>query len=123
MAVLLLAGLVAIAIGVIAAALQLWMQRGTALVWALGSVTWLFSGAMFPVNALPHSIRALAAATPFAVAISSLRVAVLDGRVFSFAMPPLLLLLAWTLVLLPASVWIFSRVVRWARRAGTLSAY
>src|SRR5207248_1119220 len=91
-AVLLLAGLTAIAIGVVAAALQLWMQRGTALVWALGTVTWLFSGAMFPIAVLPHSIRAIAAATPFAVAITGLRLAVLDGRAFSLASPPVLML-------------------------------
>jgi ABC-2 type transport system permease protein len=122
-AVLLLAGLTAMAIGVAAAALELWMQRGTALVWMLGTVTWLFSGAMFPIAALPHSIRAIAAATPFAVAISALRLAVLDSRAFSFASAPVLMLLAWTVLLLPVSAWIFSRVVRWARRAGTLSAY
>ncbi len=53
MAVLVFSLALALALGIFAATFQVAFQKGSALVWLLGSGLWLLSGATFPVRSLP----------------------------------------------------------------------
>src|SRR5438105_10157208 len=55
---------IAVAIGILAAALQLAIQKGSALVWLLGSGVWFMTGTLFPVSALPKPLQILADIIP-----------------------------------------------------------
>ena len=48
---------IAVAIGILAAALQLAIQKGSAVVWLLGSGIWFMTGTLFPVTTLPKPLR------------------------------------------------------------------
>lgn len=120
--VFLLSILLAVAIGLLAAAVQLAIQKGSAVVWALGSV-WFLTGTMFPVSALPRWLRAFSAAIPITHSLDGMRMALLEGLSLTQITGKLAILVAFAVVLLPASLAFFSWTLRRARQQGTLSFY
>ncbi len=114
---------VAIAIGIFAAAVQLAIQKGSAVVWALGSGAWFLTGTMFPVAALPKALRYLSGLIPITHSLDGMRLALLQGVSFSVLAHEILILALFSIVLLPSSLAIFSYTLRRARLQGTLSFY
>lgn len=115
--------LIAIAIGVLAASLQISLQKGSALLWALGSSSWLLAGTLFPVGALPRAVRVFSNLLPFTHSLSGMRLAISQSIT-----PPALrieieILGLFACILLPISLLFFSWTVRRARLLGTLSSY
>lgn len=121
--VLLLSTILVIAIGVFGAALQIWLQRGTLLVWFLGAAASLLTGAMFPVSALPHWLQLVSRAVPVTYALSAFRLALLKQASFAELAYPLGMLALFTIVLLPLSLALFSASIRRARHEGSLGWY
>ncbi len=114
---------VALALGIFAATAQIAFQKGSALIWLLGSGLWFLSGAMFPVESLPRPLAMLSHAVPFTYAIDALRGALLDGRSIAAMAPTLAALAAFCAVLLPLALGALSLSLRRARQCGTLSFY
>ncbi len=121
--VLVLSLAIALALGIFAATFQVAFQKGSALVWLLGSGLWLLSGATFPVQSLPGPLIALARAVPFTYAIDGMRGALLDGRSVAAMAPTLTVLTVFAVVLLPLAMLGLSVSLRRARQFGTLSFY
>lgn len=121
--VLVLAIATSVALGIFAAAVQIILQKGSAVVWLFGSVVWLFSGVMFPIDVLPQPFRAVAEAIPVTHAMKGLRMALFRGASLTDVAGPVLVLCGFTFVLVPASLWAFSAALNHGRRAGTLSFY
>ena len=120
--VFLLSVIIAVAIGLIAAALQLAIQKGSAVVWALGSV-WFLTGTMFPVQALPKGLRMLAQLIPITHSLEGMRLALLEGASLTQVGGELMILAVFAALLMPASLLVFSLTLRRARMEGTLSFY
>ena len=114
---------IAVAIGILAAALQLAIQKGSALVWLLGSAIWFMTGTLFPVTTLPKPLRLLADLIPITHSLKAMRLALLQGAGFFSLGTELVILALFSCVLLPMSLWIFSCTLRRARLEGTLSFY
>lgn len=123
LAALVLSLIVALAIGIFAATVQVVAQKGSALIWLLGSGLWLLSGTMFPVQNLPPALRVAARAIPFTYAIDAMREALIEGRPVGAMAPALTMLAMFGLVLLPLALACLSRSLRRARQSGTLSLY
>jgi ABC-2 type transport system permease protein len=113
----------ALTLGITAAALQVTFQKGSALVWLLGSGLWFLSGTLFPIQSLPRSLELLARAIPLTYAIEAARMALLQGQSVSAIASSLLALLGFSLVLLPLALWGLSYSLHRARQNGTLSFY
>ncbi|HWX93953.1 MAG TPA: ABC transporter permease [Terriglobales bacterium] len=122
LAVFALSVVVAAAIGLLAAALQLAVQKGSAVVWVLGSV-WFMTGTLFPVQTLPKPLRDLADLIPITHSLEGMRLALLEGASLSGVGHELVILAGFALVLVPLSLLVFSWTLRRARLAGTLSFY
>jgi ABC-2 type transport system permease protein len=122
LAVFLLSVTIAVAIGLLAAALQLAIQKGSAVVWALGSV-WFLTGTMFPVQTLPKPLRDVAQLIPITHSLEGMRRALLEGASLSGVAHELLVLTLFAIVLVPSSLLFFSWTLRRARMEGTLSFY
>ena len=120
--VFLLSVIIAISIGLLAAALQLAIQKGSAVVWALGSV-WFLTGTMFPVQTLPKPLRDVGALIPITHSLEAMRMALLEGAPLRAVAHELLILSAFALVLVPSSLLFFTWTLRRARIEGTLSFY
>jgi ABC-2 type transport system permease protein len=121
LAVLILA--LALAFGILAAAVQVSIQKGGAVVWLFGSVIWLFSGTMFPVSTLPAPLQILAKMIPLTYALDALRAAMLKGTSLSQMGSGMAYLSPLAVILLPVAVGVFGLTLRQARRRGTLSYY
>jgi ABC-2 type transport system permease protein len=121
--VLVLSLALALALGIFAATFQVAFQKGSALVWLLGSGLWFLSGTMFPVQSLPQPLAILARALPLTYAIDGMRGALLEGRSIGAMAPTLTALTAFAVVLLPLALAALSLSLRRARQCGTLSFY
>ena len=121
--ILLVSVLVALAMAVLAASAQVALQRGGVVLWLLGTVGWLLSGTLFPVGALPGSLRFLAALMPVTYSIDGLRLGLIQGASLAEMARPVLVLALFCLVLLPLSLAVFSLVLRRARLNGSLCLY
>ena len=115
--------LIATSFGMFAAAIQIAVQKGAAMVWLLGSGLWFLTGTLFPVSSLPDPLRALSHLIPITYLLDAMRLALLEDASFSRLASDLLILAAFSALLLPLSLLIFSRTVRRARTLGTLSFY
>jgi ABC-2 type transport system permease protein len=115
--------LIAMALGLAAAAMQISFQRGSAVLWLLGSGLWFLSGAMFPIEKLPRPLFVLAHWFPLYYAIEGMRSALLEGRGVRMIAPTLVPLMGFGLVLLPLALWGLSLSLRRARQNGTVSFY
>ncbi len=123
LAVFALSLLVSVSIGIMAAAMQVALQRGGGIVWLASSLLWLLTGATFPISALPRPLEQVASWIPVTQAIDGLRLSLLRGAGFHELAVPLLGLALWGAILLPASLLLFSRALRYARLRGSLSFY
>lgn len=121
--VLALSVTIAVAIGITAAAIQVSIYKGTGVVWMVGSVTSLLTGSLFPVHTLPVSLQKISLLIPFTYSLDALRLSLLKGYGIAELTWPILVLTAYSLVLLPLSLMLFAWSVRRARLLGTLSAY
>ncbi|HZE26547.1 MAG TPA: ABC transporter permease [Terriglobales bacterium] len=122
LAVFLLSVMVAVSIGLLAAALQLAVQKGSAVVWALGSV-WFLTGPLFPVQTLPKPLRSVAQLIPITHSLQGMRMALLEEASLRAVWHELAILALFAVILVPCSLLFFSWTLRRARLEGTLSFY
>lgn len=115
--------LVALAIGMLAGAVQVTLQRGGGITTLIATVTSFACGAMFPISALPPTLRLVSRALPFTYSIHGLRATLVGGSSFGDVSTDILALAAFAVVLLPAGVGVFTLALRRARQQGTLSFY
>jgi len=113
----------ATAIGMIAATVQVLIQKGGVVVWLMASVGSLLTGTMFPVSSLPGPLQKMAAWIPVTPALNAFRSALFGGAGSAHLSWQIVNLAIFTAVLLPASILLFSRGLRHARLQGTLSFY
>jgi ABC-2 type transport system permease protein len=114
---------IALALGIAAATLQVAFQKGSALLWLLGSGLWFLSGTMFPIQSLPRPLQLLSHAIPLTYAIGGMRRALIEGQSLVTMAPTLAVLAGFGIVLLPLALAALSRSLRRARQNGTLSFY
>jgi ABC-2 type transport system permease protein len=121
--VLFLSLAIALAFGLAAAALQIAFQKGSAILWLLGSGLWVLSGTMFPIQSLPRPLEYLAHALPVTYAIEGLRRGLLKGTPISSMPRTVIILTLFAAVMLPLALAALSISLRRARQNGTLSFY
>ena len=114
---------IAAAFGTLAASLQLSIQKGSAVLWLLGSGTWFLTGTLFPVSTLPKPLRVISELIPITHSLDGMRLALLEGAPLSMLHREIGLLALFACTLLPASLWFFAHCLRSARLQGTLSCY
>ena len=121
--VFLLSLLIAISIGIAAAAVQIAIQRGGAVLTLFASLTWLVTGVMFPVSALPTVLQPIAQLLPFTQSLKGLRLSLLQSASLIELSSPMLILAVYLAFLLPLSLTLLAAALRNARLRGTLSFY
>lgn len=115
--------LIVVGLGMIAAALQVAIQRGSAALWILGSGAWFLTGTLFPVEALPQPLQLVSTCIPLTHSLNAMRMAMLQGAGFESLAPEIHALLLFVMALLPAGLMAFSACLRRARLQGTLAFY
>lgn len=107
-------------LGLLSAAFAMVFKRGDPVLWAVGAVTWLLSGVLYPTTVLPTWLQAASWLLPATHALTAMRAAVIDGAPWAVLAPQLLALTMFNVIGIPVGLWVYSVAVTHARRAGTL---
>ncbi|HMN97881.1 MAG TPA: ABC transporter permease [Miltoncostaeaceae bacterium] len=110
-------------LGVAAAAAVLAFRRGEGAVAFLATILTVSSGAYFPLDLLPGWLQTAAEANPFAVALESMREAVLGGTGWSDVGQSMLLLVPMAAASLLVGYLLYNRALRRELRKGSLGDY
>jgi len=110
-------------LGILSAAFIIVMKKGDPVEWLVGALGSLLGGALFPVAVMPQWLQSISALLPTTYALEAMRLAMLKGHSLWMLRVDLAVLLATAIVLLPVSVWMFSKAVERGRRDGTLMHY
>jgi ABC-2 type transport system permease protein len=121
-AVVLIATLLAFSgLGIFSASYLLLFKRGNPARWFVVGVSSIVGGMLFPVSILPAWLQFVARLNPVTYALDAMRAALLDGANLFAIAKPLLLLLFFAAILLPASAATFSWALRRTKMTGTLT--
>jgi ABC-2 type transport system permease protein len=121
--VLLVSVAIFVAFGVLSAAAIVWLKKGDPITWILGGFGTILGGAYFPVDVMPGWMQKLSFLVPVTYSLDALRLTMLKGGTIAAAAKPITVLAGMAILLLPASVAIFTAAVRKGRREGTLAQY
>jgi ABC-2 type transport system permease protein len=119
--------LVLASLGVLSASFAIVFKRGDPFAVLVATSSSLFSGVFFPTQLIREYagdvVGKIPLALPFTYGLDGLRRVLIQGQSFDEVREPLFVLLTFLAVLLPFSVWVFSRAVRRAKREGSLIQY
>ena len=99
--VLALSGAAFLGLGAVAASFILYFKRGNPIAWIFSSLSILLGGVYFPVELLPEYLQKVAHVLPLFYATEALRLSLLANAPFTELWPKLLVLLAFSVLLLP----------------------
>jgi ABC-2 type transport system permease protein len=119
--------LVLAAFGIVSASFAVVFKRGDPLGILLATGSTLFSGVFFPRQLINeyagNAAGQISRLLPGTYGLDGLRRVLIEGQSFAEVRGSLFTLLGFLVVLLPLSVWVFSRAVRRAKREGSLVQY
>lgn len=109
--------------GILSAAMVLIVKQATVGVALILAAISLISGLYFPVTLLPDWIQWTADVQPFTPTVDLMRHVVVDAPMRQSAFLQLAKMLGFTAVMVPLSLWVLARTVRFTRRRGTIIEY
>jgi ABC-2 type transport system permease protein len=109
-------------LGMLSAALVVYLKKGDPVEWIMLTGVAFISGAYFPVELLPPWLQALAWLSPLTHALEAMRLA-LSGTPFEELRSHLIVLAIFAALAVPIGMAAFVAVVERGRRDGTLSHY
>lgn len=109
--------------GILSAALVLMIKQATmAVTLALAAIS-LLSGIYFPVNLLPGWLQWGADVQPFTPTVDLMRHLLVDAPLRDPASLQLAKMVGFTAGMVPLSLWVLARTIRFTRRRGTIIEY
>ncbi len=95
-------------------------EKGDQMAFAVQGVLLLISGVYYPITVLPLPLHVAGILSPLTYVLAGIREALLRGRSITDSLPTIGILLLMGVILVPASVWCFSRAEIRAKRLGLL---
>ena len=127
LAFLLLTTVVLSCLGILSASFAMVFKRGDPFGVFLGAGSALFSGVFFPTQLIQDyagsAVASVSRVLPATYGLDGIRRVLIEGQGFAQVRQPLISLLVFLAILLPLSLWVFSRAVRRAKREGSLIQY
>ena len=121
--ILILTTTVFASLGILSASFAMVFKKGDPIAMLLGTGTAVFSGVFFPPQLLPDIMQQISKILPATYGLAAIRGVLIDNNGLTEARGPIITLLTFLAVLLPISLWVFSRAVRRAKREGSLIQY
>lgn len=121
--ILVISAVMFVSVGFIAAATVLAIQQGAAFAGIAGAGMTLLSGTLFPVNVLPSWLRPLSDVSPLTYALRATRTAIDNSGDTARLFGQTGILLAITVVLLPAGLLVLRMAFNYARARGSLARF
>ncbi|HEY0429262.1 MAG TPA: ABC transporter permease [Pyrinomonadaceae bacterium] len=115
-------------IGILSASFTMAFKRGDPFAILLGAGTALFSGVFYPKEMLQEALgetagKAISYVNPATHGLEGIRSVLIQGKNFAEVRFSFFTLILFLAVLLPFSLWVFSRAIRRAKREGSLIQY
>lgn len=115
-------------LGILSASFTMAFKRGDPFAILLGAGTALFSGVFFPKEMLSEALGEtggyiVSFINPSTHGLEGIRSVLIQGKGLAAVQRPLVTLLAFLIVLLPFSLWVFGRAIKRAKREGSLIQY
>ncbi|MDP2939189.1 MAG: ABC transporter permease [Candidatus Omnitrophota bacterium] len=110
-------------IGIISAAFTILFKKGDPLVSLMYGLSWFLGGVYFPVTIFPKYLQVISYCLPITYALRSLRMAIFKGYSVNLLRGDIIILLCFSVVLLPLSLFIFKWSIRLAKKSGSLAFY
>ncbi len=110
-------------IGIIAASIIMIIKRGEPITALLGATANLLGGVYYPIEIMPEWLQIFSKFIPVTYALRAMRLSLLSGASWAELAPDLLIMVGFTVVLFPLSLFIFRKAVERTRLDGTLAHY
>ena len=110
-------------IGILSASFIMIFKRGDPITWLITSLSWLLGGVFYPIQVLPSWLEKLSYLLPITYSLEGMRLALLQGYSINNLAHNIIALLIFSIVLLPVSIFIFSKAVKRAKVDGSLAQY
>ncbi|MFQ5813889.1 MAG: ABC transporter permease [Anaerolineae bacterium] len=110
-------------LGIIAASFIMVLKRGDPVTWLFSTLSSLLGGVYYPIAILPDWLQRLSHLLPITYSLRAMRLALLQGRSLADLAPDILILLLFSLILLPLSLLAFRYAVHRAKVDGSLTHY
>ena len=110
-------------IGILAASLIMVIKRGDPITTLISSLSALLGGIYYPIVLLPEWLQPFSYALPITYALNVMRQTLLNGATWATVQSDFLILLLFTVTLLPFSLLVFRTAVHRARVDGSLAQY
>jgi len=121
--VLFLAILSFLPFGILSAGFVLVLKRGDPVAFAVGMISNLLGGVLFPVAILPTFLERIAYWIPLTHALHAMRLCLLMEGTWSTVKSDLLFLAVFSCIAIPISIWLFNKALHIAMRQGSLTHY
>jgi len=110
-------------VSIISASFVMVFKRGDPISFATGKLFVFLGGVFFPITILPQGLQTISHFLPITYALRAMRYALLQGYSVKMLTSDIIVLLIFSLVLLPLSIFIFNYAVKKAKNDGTLTYY
>jgi ABC-2 type transport system permease protein len=110
-------------IGIISAGVILVLKKGNPFSFLVSNLFGLLGGMLYPITIMPGWLQAVAAFLPVTYSLKGMRLALLQGSSLQSLWPDIIALVAFSLVLFPAGLMVFSLALKKAKKDGSLIKY
>jgi len=110
-------------LGIISASFIMVLKKGDPFMWVFTTLSWFLGGVYYPITVLPSWLSKFSYFLPITYAMEGMRLALLQGYSFYQLKFHLGILLLFSIIMLPLSVYSFVFAVRKAKRDGSLTHY
>ena len=121
--ILILTTMVFASLGILSASFAMVFKKGDPIAVLAATGTAVFSGVFFPPKLLPGTMQKISKLLPATYGLEAIRGVLIQNNGLNEARGPIITLLIFLAILLPISLWIFSRAIRRAKREGSLIQY
>ncbi|MEJ2684407.1 MAG: ABC transporter permease [Candidatus Sulfobium sp.] len=111
-------------VGILSASFVMILKKGDPVGWLFTSLSALLGGLYYPISVLPEWLRHVSYLLPVTYALEGMRLALLKGNSLrELLFPNIMVLLIFSCLLMPLSIFIFGHAVRRAKKEGSLTHY
>jgi ABC-2 type transport system permease protein len=110
-------------IGIMSAAAVLVVKKGDPVATVYGSISTLLAGVFYPTSVLPGPLLVLSKCFPLTYALNAMRLAMLQGYSLYQVRYDLLILMGFTCLFIPLSLFVFRMALKRAKKEGSLVHY
>jgi len=110
-------------LGILSASFILVLKRGNPVSWVISSLEGLVGGVYFPIAVLPAWLQVVAKCLPITYTVRAIQLAVYQGYGIRQLRTEIGFLFAFSIILIPLSLFVFRHALRRARANGSLAQY